>query len=1201
MAAAATGITVAVRLRPFNQREIRLNCANVVSMPSRGVVTIAAARNGKICESEKPREFVFDECFWTHDMRPVGPDGKASSPDVEFADQQYVYDRIGEPCVRAVLGGFHGCLFAYGQTGSGKTYTMMGYQQDPGLIPRMCSGVFAGVKATDGSDTTLLSIECSYMEIHNERVVDLLDDSGRGAADSGGLRVRQHPSTGVFVEGLKKFAVASEEEVLLLISEGDKHRTVAATNMNAVSSRSHAILVLYVSQTRTDAAGGTTGKSARMSLVDLAGSERASATGAEGDTLMTGASINKSLTVLGMCLARLAEASESQTGKSSLPIPFRDSNLTFILNESIGGNSKTTMLTAISPADVNAEETLSALRFAQVTKRVKTKPTVNENPSAKIIRELREELAALRERLGQLSVTRGPATAGGTTDSNDAGVATDCEAAPVEDEASELLTRIETSAAAIKAGEAIHSFSSNSHPRPPISGPSGAIYVDWSLPNLINASPTTATPLLPLSQGKLTLLVDDTACADSALRLIEAPTRADSPVNGEGCGVELEYVAVRKEVALTLAAPSRHIDIAVNGVSVARGARVILAHNDRLVIGNVALRLAHPASVSSARDFSCVIATDEHLHLLEDLHRKMLLIEEHRTYLQEFGITDDDEADEDNTNSQIESDEKLTRLVHERNTLEVAAAALYPVTGEELRLLTTAAGGGAVNEADALLTAIETGETCHSHGGVSLVSLDALSEIVGSYDALIQERHEAIRLQEVLIKELRKTLHEQVRREGMRHESYTGGVAAAASQSVVRKEPSSERDHAGPGMGSFASDGAQTDASDAEATAVQDAIEAELQWHSAVINLRQFKPHGPLDDPAATALWTRLAFSGDASKKPFFKEVKQRQISAFLEAQDSNTGAALADESTSPLQRRMSSMLLLSPWRPLHMATAGVANAEPSSESPNSARVFSSRGAVLRSGPFHKLSQNSEKWEQRYGLICDRFLYYFHECDGTQRAIAGIYLSGATFTLSTRLIAKRDHCILLTTTTPRRANDGTSSYYLSFRTAQDRLLWCHWIAEASVPPIPRLMKLRLREELAAGVASGAVTVALIQSRPDLAKFFYIPVSEWGFPELQHVTEASDDKRSHMNWDADETVAACTQCHAAFSFFRRRHHCRACGSIFCDSCTSFIPMKNEKGQTKPKRACKACASSRLVQVPGAISPEPQKPPANHHEV
>ena len=366
-------IEVGVRVRPFNSREMKFDSKLIVAMEKQCTL-LHVVRNGKICNEEQPRKFNFDYCFWTH---VPGAD--------DYADQRYVYDVIGKRILDNATQGYNSCLFAYGQTGSGKTYTMMGTPSDAGIIPRLCVDLFK--RARDTELTHRYSVECSYLEIYNENVKDLLNPSNLNAS----LKVRQHPKLGVYVEGLSKLQVATDDEVMHLLDEGGKVRAIAATNMNATSSRSHAILTLFIRIRSKDGE-----LASQLHLVDLAGSERAASTGATGETLLEGANINKSLSVLGMCLARLAEVTD---GKHGGHIPFRDSQLTWLLNNSLGGNSKTAMLAAISPADINYEETLSTLRFAATTKKIKNNATVNEDPQQRLIRELREEIELIKQKI----------------------------------------------------------------------------------------------------------------------------------------------------------------------------------------------------------------------------------------------------------------------------------------------------------------------------------------------------------------------------------------------------------------------------------------------------------------------------------------------------------------------------------------------------------------------------------------------------------------------------------------------------------------------------------------------------------------------------------------------------------------------------------------------------------------------------------
>jgi hypothetical protein len=396
-----TSITVAVRVRPFNAREIKYGSRCIIAMPQSGACLVEEVRQGRVLDGVPARRFVYDHAFWTHDTRASDDESGESTANVSFASQQFVYEQLGASILKNALQGFNGCLFAYGQTGSGKTYTMMGVPSDPGVIPRLCRDLFAEVQTCAANGTALITVECSYLEIYNENVRDLLSPVNYKGAP---LKVRQHPSLGVYVEGLTKMSVQSEAEILKLLDDGGKLRAVASTNMNATSSRSHAILTLVVKSKRADCE-----VQSMLNLVDLAGSERASATGAEGDTLMEGANINKSLTVLGRCLSGLADASE---GGTKSHVPFRESQLTWILNESLGGNSKTAMLANISPASINYEETLSTLRFALTVKKIKNNAVVNEDPQQKLIRELRAQIQEIKQQIDQLLQERSLLPAG---------------------------------------------------------------------------------------------------------------------------------------------------------------------------------------------------------------------------------------------------------------------------------------------------------------------------------------------------------------------------------------------------------------------------------------------------------------------------------------------------------------------------------------------------------------------------------------------------------------------------------------------------------------------------------------------------------------------------------------------------------------------------------------------------------------------
>ncbi|RXN27553.1 kinesin KIF13A isoform X2 [Labeo rohita] len=336
--------------------------------------------------------FAFDHCFWSMDESNVP----------KYAGQEVVFKCLGEGILENAFQGYNACIFAYGQTGSGKSFSMMGNVDQPGLIPRLCCSLFERV-SRDQNETQSFKVEVSYMEIYNEKVRDLLDPKGSRTS----LKVREHKVLGPYVDGLSQLAVMSFEDIESLMSEGNKSRTVAATNMNEESSRSHAVFSVIVTQTLYDLQSGNSGeKVSKISLVDLAGSERVSKTGAAGERLKEGSNINKSLTTLGCVISALADQSAGK-GKSKF-VPYRDSVLTWLLKDNLGGNSKTAMIATISPAADNYEETLSTLRYADRAKRIVNHAVVNEDPNARIIRELREEVEKLKVQLSQAESLKAP-------------------------------------------------------------------------------------------------------------------------------------------------------------------------------------------------------------------------------------------------------------------------------------------------------------------------------------------------------------------------------------------------------------------------------------------------------------------------------------------------------------------------------------------------------------------------------------------------------------------------------------------------------------------------------------------------------------------------------------------------------------------------------------------------------------------------
>uniref|UniRef100_A0A452UQP9 Kinesin family member 13A n=1 Tax=Ursus maritimus TaxID=29073 RepID=A0A452UQP9_URSMA len=305
-----------------------------------------------------------------------------------FLGQEVVFKCLGEGILEKAFQGYNACIFAYGQTGSGKSFSMMGSAEQLGLIPRLCCALFKRISLEQNESQTF-KVEVSYMEIYNEKVRDLLDPKGNRQS----LKVREHKVLGPYVDGLSQLAVTSFEDIESLMSEGNKSRTVAATNMNEESSRSHAVFNIIITQTLYDLQSGNSG-------------EKVSKVRAAGERLKEGSNINKSLTTLGLVISSLADQAAGK-GKNKF-VPYRDSVLTWLLKDNLGGNSQTSMIATISPAADNYEETLSTLRYADRAKRIVNHAIVNEDPNAKVIRELREEVEKLKEQLSQAEAMKAP-------------------------------------------------------------------------------------------------------------------------------------------------------------------------------------------------------------------------------------------------------------------------------------------------------------------------------------------------------------------------------------------------------------------------------------------------------------------------------------------------------------------------------------------------------------------------------------------------------------------------------------------------------------------------------------------------------------------------------------------------------------------------------------------------------------------------
>ncbi|XP_076810506.1 kinesin-like protein KIF28 isoform X2 [Clavelina lepadiformis] len=383
-------VQVAVRLRPFNERERVRNAKLVIKMENN--TTTITDPEGKYPE----KKYTFDFSYWSHDGYNEREDGYLEPDGSKYADQAKVFDDLGKGVLENAWKGFNCSLFAYGQTGSGKSYSMVGYNPNKGIIPITCEELFKGIeekKLTDDAEKEAeYQVSVSMLEIYNETVKDLLNVS---SFKKGGLRVREHPQKGFYVEQLQVAPVSNYSDIEARIAEGTRNRTLAATNMNATSSRAHTIVAINFAQKAKNEAGKSMTKTSIINLVDLAGSERADSTGATGERLKEGSMINKSLLCLGNCIKALAD---QQEGKH-INVPYRDSILTRLLKNALGGNSKTVMIAALSPADINYDETLSTLRFADRAKSIKTKAIVNESPTDKLIREMKDEIKRLQELL----------------------------------------------------------------------------------------------------------------------------------------------------------------------------------------------------------------------------------------------------------------------------------------------------------------------------------------------------------------------------------------------------------------------------------------------------------------------------------------------------------------------------------------------------------------------------------------------------------------------------------------------------------------------------------------------------------------------------------------------------------------------------------------------------------------------------------
>lgn len=345
--AEGSSVIVCCRFRPPNRAEREMQSPQVVQVGSDRMSVRLQMPSGLT------PPFQFDRVFGTD------------------STQEEVFEYTAKPFVAEIISGYNTCIFAYGQTGSGKTHSMMGQQGTPqaGIIPRITEAIFNAIEEAD--EAIEFTVKVSYVEIYTEKIRDLLTPS------KDNLRIRES-GVGIWIEDVTEVYVASIEEVLGIMEQGMTNRAVAATQMNADSSRSHSVFMLTLGQRNTKTG---TKKGAKLFLVDLAGSEKVEKTGAAGQTLKEAQHINKSLSALGNVINAL-----TTPGKKH--IPYRDSKLTRLLSDSLGGNSKTCLVITGSPCDYNAEETLSTLRFGARAKTIKNRAVVNEEKSVEEYKRL---------------------------------------------------------------------------------------------------------------------------------------------------------------------------------------------------------------------------------------------------------------------------------------------------------------------------------------------------------------------------------------------------------------------------------------------------------------------------------------------------------------------------------------------------------------------------------------------------------------------------------------------------------------------------------------------------------------------------------------------------------------------------------------------------------------------------------------------
>lgn len=365
-------VKVIVRCRPLNEKEREMNTRFVIETNS----LLHQCSIRKTADDAKfSKTFTFDGFY-----------GISSSTEK-------IYSEVVRPIVNGVIEGYNGTVFAYGQTSCGKTFTMEGIQSPSaqrGIIPRCCEHILNGTRRQSVGKQAKYLLRVSYLEIYNEEIRDLLVKECRYKPE-----IKEHPDKGIYVKGLSSITVDSYSDMQQILGFGRKNRSVGATLLNADSSRSHSIFTIDLEAcVRASQGEEEVYRTGKLNLVDLAGSERQSKSGSSGERFKESTKINLSLSVLGNVISALVD------GKAK-HVPYRDSKLTRLLQDSLGGNSKTLMVACISPGENNYEETLSTLRYAKRAKDIKNKPKINEDPKDTIIKRYHDEIQQLKRVIAQ--------------------------------------------------------------------------------------------------------------------------------------------------------------------------------------------------------------------------------------------------------------------------------------------------------------------------------------------------------------------------------------------------------------------------------------------------------------------------------------------------------------------------------------------------------------------------------------------------------------------------------------------------------------------------------------------------------------------------------------------------------------------------------------------------------------------------------